>query len=171
MCPISDFFYEHLGSFFKYSADNVNKVLKLRLQEANLTECGIFPLAAIDPSEKILAEFLKEATDKKEHSKYPIRTLLIPHLISGVGIVVRFKDNEAKNVEYYDSKSDPSKSSRSDILREIKEIYGHDINIIEPTNSIKDDSNSAPCIIENLINAAKQDYSDNRSVTEFVRLI
>lgn len=151
-----------MDSEYKYRDIDVNEIMKRRLKEEKLTGCDIYFLAPIAESEDKFIEFLGD--ESRNHAENPNRTLLIPYLNGHyqdghwVGVVVRFDQNVATKVEYYDSLIRPIPI---ELERNIKTAYGNDVTIRKPVDLIKQDdfTSCGPCMIENMINAAKQNHS------------
>lgn len=159
---------------YKYVDNDINSILKFRLEEENLgIERGIFthaPVAASEP--KKLEEFL--VAERKDHLQYCNRRLLVPYLIGAncdghwVGIVITFENNNVVKIEYCDSLNTniPEK-----LENELKSIYGHDVDIVEADKVIQqnDYASCGPCLIENLINTAKQNFENKPSLHKIRR--
>lgn len=149
-----------INSKYKYTDDDVNKILKIIVTESTKKwPRPTFYIAPISEQSNKLVTLLRE--EKENNKKHVIRILLIPYLIGyhkdghWVGIVVRFKNNNAEEIEYYDSL--PGGKMTQKLKKDLKNVYGiNAIFIKEPNNIIKqnDISSCGPCMIQNLINAA-----------------
>lgn len=164
-----------LHSEYKYSDDDVDKILQIRLKEENPIERDIntFILhAPIGGSERKFLEFLKE--ERRNDIHHPNRTLLVPYLDGDhenghwVGVVLRFQNNIPTTIEYYDSLK---RQIPLELTQQLENAYGKDINFTKPEDLITqiDTTSCGPCMIENLINAAKKDHS-NKPTSDEIRM-
>lgn len=154
---------------YKYTDDDVNRILNIRLEQECLND--VYLLAPVAETENKLIELLNE--ERIKNSQNPNRTLLVPYLIGyhkdghWVGVVVRFDKKAAMKIEYFDSLNGAIPKNLTENLRT---VYGNDVAVVENMNSIKqsDVSSCGPCMIENLMNAAKRDY-DNKPRSDEIR--
>lgn len=149
---------------YKYTDEDIDKILKIKLENEQLVEPNIKLHAPI--SEEKMLEFFK---DEIENSNCPNRVLLIPYLdgfhLDGhwIGVVVRFECGCAKKVEVYDSLHCEIPEKLNNCLK-----VAYETNNIVNGDAIKQDdvTSCGPCMIENLINAAKQDYANKPTLSE-----
>lgn len=159
---------EIINSDYKYTDKDINRILKIKLEKEQLVESDVKLHAPI--SEEKILESLKDEIIR--NSNFPNRILLIPYLdgfyLDGhwIGVVVRFESGCPKKVEMYDSLG----CEIPEILKNapIAAYKTNNICVVNEKNAIKqeDSASCGPCMIENLINAAKQDFSNKPTSLE-----
>lgn len=147
---------------YKYVDNDVNNVLNGMQSRQQLPDDVFYTAPIGEREEGHLNRCLEEEIN--DHLNSPNRTVLIPYLPGPianrhwVGIVMRFQNNTARNVEYYDSLSG---SICPKLVNDLKQIYGNEIEIFRPlekTIQQNDGSSGGPCMIQNLVNAANGEF-------------